>query len=102
GEGRSPGRRIAGRTIDMTLGADGNSVTGLTASEQVQVDLPADGATPGRRIRSASLVARGAEGAGLQAADFTGNVEYRESRAARGSVAAVNRTASAARLAVKT
>ena len=42
-----PGRRIAGRTIDIAMGSDGATVTGLNAAEHVQVDLPADGDTPG-------------------------------------------------------
>jgi lipopolysaccharide transport protein LptA len=48
------------------------------------------------------LTASGAPGAGLQEATFSGNVDYRETQAARGKLAAVNRTARATRLAVKT
>ena len=59
------------------------TVTNLTANENVQVDLPPDGDTPARRIRSATLVATGAPvAAGIQErATFTGNVDYRETRA---------------------
>lgn len=101
-EGRTAGRRIAGRVIDMAMSPDGATVTQLNASENVQVDLPADAATPARRIRSTTLTAAGEPGAGLQAATFSGNVDYRETRAARGSAAALNRTARALTLAVKT
>ena len=100
--GGAPGRRIAGRAIDMTLSPDGSTVTSLNAVENVQVDLPADASAPGRQIRSAALTATGAQGAGLQEATFTGNVIYRETRAARGNAVAVNREARATRLLVKT
>ena len=39
---------------------DGATVTNLVANENVQVDLPPEGDTPARRIRSASLLATGA------------------------------------------
>lgn len=102
GVGRAPGRRISGRFIDLAMSPDGATVTHLSASENVQLDLPADGATPARRIRSVSLTAGGAPGAGLQDATFSGNVDYRETRAGRGGAAALNRTARAMRLTVKT
>lgn len=95
------GRRIAGRAIDITLAPDGATVTNLVANESVQVDLPPDGETPARRIRSASLLATGAT-EGIQAATFSGDVEYRETRAARGKLAAVDRTAKSARMDLKT
>lgn len=104
------GRRIAGKAIEITLAPDGATVTNLVANENVQVDLPPDGETPARRIRSASLLATGAPGApstgsgqaGIQAATFAGNVEYRETRAARGTLAEVDRTARSDRLDVRT
>ena len=98
----TPGRRIAGKAIDIALGPDGSTVTNLVANENVQVDLPPDGDTPARRIRSASLLATGAPGAGIEAATFSGNVEYRESRAARGKLTAIDRAARSDRLDVKT
>ncbi len=101
-QGATPGRRIAGRTIDLTMSPDGATVTSLNAAENVQVDLPADAATPSRQIRSATLTAAGAPGAGLQEATFSGNVDYRETQAARGKVVAISRTARATRLVVKT
>lgn len=101
GAGRGPGRRVAGKAIDMALSPDGKAVTNLTANEQVQLDLPAEGETPARRIRAASLVAAGAE-QGLQEATFSGDVDYRETRAAQGKVAALNRAARSMRLTVKT
>jgi lipopolysaccharide export system protein LptA len=102
GEGKSPGRKVSGRTIDIALAPDGNTVTNLTATENVEVDLPAEGDLPTKRIRSATLTATGAPNAGLQNAIFGGNVDYRESRAARGTLAAIDRRARSQTLTVKT
>jgi lipopolysaccharide transport protein LptA len=96
------GRRIAGKVIDIAMAPDGATVTNLNANENVQVDLPPDGDLPSRRIRSASLMATGATGAGIEAATFSGNVEFRESRGARGKLTAIDRTARSERLDVKT
>lgn len=102
GDGKSAGRRIAGRTINIAMGPDGATVTNLNAAENVQLDLPAEGDLPEKRIRSATLTARGAPGSGLQNATFAGNVEYRETRAARRDVAAVDRVARSLTLIVET
>jgi lipopolysaccharide export system protein LptA len=93
-------RRISGTTIDVALGPDGSTVTNLAATENVQVDLPAEGETPARRIRSATLLATGP--GGIQTATFSGDVEFRESRPAKGKTAAVERTARSARMDLKT
>jgi lipopolysaccharide transport protein LptA len=72
-------RRVAGRTIDIDLAPDGTTVTGLRAAEAVQLDLPPEmKGGPQRQIRASTLEASGVPPAGLQAATFTGNVEYRE------------------------
>jgi lipopolysaccharide export system protein LptA len=108
GQAGKGGRRIAGKAIDIGLAPDGSTVTNLVANENVQVDLPADGDLPARRIRSASLLATGPSTgsgqapAGIQAATFSGDVEYRETRAARAKLAAVERTAKSARMDLKT
>jgi lipopolysaccharide transport protein LptA len=102
GEAKGAGRRIAGRTVMIDLAPDGATVTSLTANDNVQVDLPPDGDLPAKRIHSASLVATGAPGAGLQNATFTGNVEYREVRVARASLPAVERIAHSQSLLVET
>lgn len=102
GEGSGGGRRIAGKTIDIVMSPDGKTVTNLNAAENVQVDLPADGDAPAKTIRSTTLSATGAPGAGLQTATFAGNVEYREGRAARGNLAAVERVARSLTLLVTT
>jgi lipopolysaccharide export system protein LptA len=101
GDGASA-KRIAGKTIDIMMSPDGKTVTALNATENVQVDLPAEGDAPAKQIRSATLTAAGAAGNGLQNATFGGNVEYRESRAARGTLAAVDRVAKSASLIVAT
>jgi lipopolysaccharide transport protein LptA len=100
--GTSPGRRVAGNAIDIAMAPDGTTVTNLNASGKVQVDLPAEGDLPAKRIRSELLVAEGAPGAGLQQATFAENVEYRETRAARAELPAVDRTARALKLVVVT
>ena len=69
------------------MSPDGATVTSLTAQEKVQVDLPAEGESPAKRIRSASLRATGAAGQGLQNAVFEGGVDYLESRPASRQVA---------------
>lgn len=101
GEGSGTGKRIAGKTIDIALAPDGATVTSLNANENVQVDLPGEGDAPAKRIRAVTLVAGGGD-QGLQNATFTGNVDYRETRAARSNVTAVNRTARALKLVVDT
>jgi lipopolysaccharide export system protein LptA len=102
GEKGKQGRRITGKAMDIAMAPDGATVTNLVANENVQMDLPPDGETPARRIRSASLMATGAPGAGIQAATFSGNVELRENRAARGKLAEIDRTSKSDRMDVKT
>jgi len=102
GEAKGPGKRIAGKTIDMSMSPDGKTLTNLNAMENVQVDLPPDGDAPAKQIRSATLNAIGAPGAGLQTATFGGNVDYRETRAARGTLPAIDRQARALTLVVTT
>jgi LPS export ABC transporter protein LptC len=96
------GRRVVGRTIDMTMGPDGTTLTSLNATENVELDLPGAGETPAKQIRAQTLRASGAPETGLQAATFEGDVQYRESRAARGSTPAVDRLARSMRLVIAT
>ncbi|MGB2715761.1 MAG: LPS export ABC transporter periplasmic protein LptC [Vicinamibacterales bacterium] len=98
----SVGRKIAARTIVIDLAPDGTTVTNLNANERVQVDLPAEGNTSARRIVAASLVAAGPPPGGVKAATFTGNVEFREMRPARGETPASERIARSQRLIVET
>jgi lipopolysaccharide transport protein LptA len=94
-------RRVAARTIDLTMSPDGAVVTSLNANETVQLDLPAAGDAPPRRITATTLNAGGPNG--LESATFVGNVLYRELRAARrGGPPASERTARSQRLVVRT
>jgi LPS export ABC transporter protein LptC len=95
-------RRISARMIDMAMAPDGSTVTQLNATENVVLELPGQGTSPAKIIRSSSLVAAGEGGAGLETATFEGPVDYREARAAKGTVAAVDRRATARRLVVRT
>jgi lipopolysaccharide export system protein LptA len=99
--GKKP-KQIAAKGIDVVLAPDGATVTNLTANENVQVDLPPDGDIPQRRIRSTTLLATGTPPGGITNATFVGNIEFKENRAAKGSVAAIDRTAKADKLDAKT
>jgi lipopolysaccharide transport protein LptA len=96
GSGTAP-RRLAAETIDVAVGPDGRTLQQLGANQRVQLDLPAEADTPARRIRSNAMQGTGGP-EGLRNATFTGAVEYRETQAARGKAAAVDRTARADRL----
>src|SRR6478672_2767527 len=95
-------RRIGARMIDMTMAADGSTVAQLNATENVQLDLPAQGPVPAKTIKASTLAASGEGDAGLQTATFEGPVDYRETLAARGNLAAVDRHGTAKRLIVHT
>ena len=107
GDKGKPGKQITAKGMDVSLAPDGATVTNLTAAETVQVDIPADGDLPARRIRSAILMATGAPGTpeqpgGIRDATFSGSVEFRETRAARGKLAAIERTSRSDKLEAKT
>lgn len=94
-------RRLAGETIEIDLADDGRTLNQLAAKQDVRLDLPEEENAPGQRISSAALLGRGsAETGGLRDVTFTGDVEYRETRAAAAGNAAraVDRTARADRL----
>jgi LPS export ABC transporter protein LptC len=95
-------RRIGARMIDMTMAADGSTVAQLNATENVQLDLPAQGTMPAKTIKALTLAASGEGNAGLQTATFEGPVDYRETLAARGNQAAVDRHGTSKRLIVHT
>ena len=98
----APGRRITGTTIDLGMSPDGTTLTLLNANENVEVNLPPAGDGPAQRIRAKTLAATGPAGAGLQNATFAGGVEHKETRAARGALSAIDRTATADRLTLTT
>jgi lipopolysaccharide export system protein LptA len=78
GDPGSAGRQIAAATIDVTLGPDGSTPTGLVGRDAVELTFPAEQGSGARTIRANLLNARGEPGRGLTAARFTGNVDYRE------------------------
>lgn len=96
------GKQISGRTINLGMAPDGKTLTNLNANENVQVDLPPENNGPAKRIRSAALVANGTPEAGLTTASFTGKVDYRETRAARRNLAAIDRHATSESLQIET
>jgi lipopolysaccharide export system protein LptA len=98
--GAEGGKRIAGRTIEMTMAPEGGTVTALTATEKVQVDLPAAEGIPARRITAATLTSGGPNG--LQTATFTGGVDYREIRPGARGAAPSERTGRSLQLVVET
>lgn len=102
GEAGKHPKQIGAKGIDVAMAPDGSTVTNLTANDSVQVDIPADGDVPQRRIRAAALIATGTPPGGITNATFAGDVDFRESRAAKGKIAAVDRTAKSQKLDVKT
>jgi lipopolysaccharide export system protein LptA len=100
--GRQP-KQINAKGIDVAMSPDGATVTNLTATENVQLDIPPDGDIPQRRIHAATLTATGTPPGGITNATFAGDpVEFHETRPAKSSVAAIDRTAKSLKLDVKT
>ena len=85
--------RIKGSDIDIYVGADGETITRLQATDPVEVTLPQQSAQPAKVITAASLNADGDETRGLTRAVFEGRVSYTESRAASRGQAALSRVA---------
>lgn len=90
GDAGQQGRRLSGSWMDITLEPDGTPLV-VAARDQVELTLPADAATPARRIRALSLEAAGEPGRGITTARFLDQVEFRETRAARDDSPAVER-----------
>ena len=74
-----PGRRIAGKVIDVTVAPDG-AVTSLVARDNVELSLPASKDAPERVIRAVNMNGTGEPGKGLTGAQFNRDVEFREQR----------------------
>ena len=79
GPGGQPGRRIAGETIAVDLGPEGD-VTALLARDKVEFVVPAAGEVPERVITSVSMQAEGEPGKGLTGARFSRDVVFTERR----------------------
>ncbi len=86
------GRRLAAALIDMQLDADGATMTGLAAQQDVELSVPQAGTTPARVIRGSTLTGVGQPGRGLTGATFTENVSFTEKRPAARGQAAIDRT----------
>jgi lipopolysaccharide transport protein LptA len=74
----SGGRRIAAEWIEIQMADGGEPVTGISAGEDVHLELPGERDTPARTITAESMAATGNESAGLTEAVFTGNVVFQE------------------------
>jgi LPS export ABC transporter protein LptC len=103
GGANAPAQQLIGQGIDVELAADGQSVQGLSAQDDVQLDLPAASAGAAtRRIRARSLDADSQPGeTSLSAARFAGDVEFRESAPAVKGAPAVERIVRAPKLETK-
>ncbi len=99
----APAQQLTGAALDVEIAPDGQSVQGLTAQDEVQLDLPpASPGAPTRRIRSRSLDADGEPGVpGLRTARFSGDVEFRETVPAAKDKPAVERVVRAPHLETK-
>ena len=78
GDKTSPDKTLASESLEISLAADGATVTSLTARDKVALDLPAPKGQPSKSIKSNTLVASGDDKQGLTAAVFSEGVEYRE------------------------
>ena len=103
GGANAPAQQLASQAVDVEIAADGQSVQGLSAQDDVQLDLPAaNPGAPTRRIRSRSLDADGEPGVpGLRTARFAGDVEFREAAPAAKDKPAVERIVRAPALETK-
>ncbi len=82
--------RVTGNTIDLNVGADGETLIRIDASGPTELVLPRAGESPARTIQSVGLVAEGPDPKGLDRAVFSGGVQYREMvPASAGQAAAV-------------
>jgi LPS export ABC transporter protein LptC/lipopolysaccharide transport protein LptA len=87
-----PGQKLTAQSVDVEIAPDGNTLNSLQGRTRVQLDLPANGDTPARQIKSATLDSRAEPGkTGLSVAKFVDQVEFREIRPATPTAAAVDR-----------
>jgi lipopolysaccharide transport protein LptA len=97
GSGKA-GRRIAADWLELGFAPDGSTVTQVSGRDQVALEFPPEGDTPGRSVHAARLEAIGEAGKGLVSAKLAGNVEYREQQKASGPTPALNREVKAGTL----
>jgi len=94
------GKSLSAEFIELGFGGDGSTLTLLTASDAVELKIPAERDLPAREVRAPRLEARGAVPNGLDRADFSGGVEFREQSPARGKQEAVDRVGTSKTLAL--
>lgn len=85
------GKSLTAEFIELGFGGDGSTLTLLTASDAVELKIPAERDLPAREVRAPRLDARGAVPNGLERAQFSGGVEFREQAPAKGRQEAVDR-----------
>ena len=73
----TPGQRLAGEYMDMSLNEDG-SLSSLVSRDSVVVTLPAAKDAPARTIKAAVLTGKGEPGQGLTSMTFQDGVTYNE------------------------
>jgi lipopolysaccharide export system protein LptA len=91
-QGETASRSMAGESLDVHLASDG-SIVSMAARENVRLDMPPSGESPGGRITARAMDGSGVAGKGLTEARFNEAVEYSEP-ARRGSSARVVRAQS--------
>lgn len=101
-QGGGTGRRLDASLIDMQLGADGSTMTGLTAQESARLTVPQAAATPARVISGDTLTGTGQPDRGLTGATFNKNVTFKETRTAGKGQTAMDRTITAETLDLQT
>ena len=88
-----PAQQLAAQSVDIEIAPDGQSVQGLTAQDDVQLDMPAASAgAPTRRIRSGSL-----DAAARPASPACAGALRRRGRVPRGAPGGEGRAGSPAR-----
>ena len=92
------GARIRAATMVVAMSSDGSDVDALEARDGVTLALPNTAAGASQEIRAAAFASHGTPETGLNAVEFTDDVEYREERAATATGSAVSRVIQADRL----
>jgi LPS export ABC transporter protein LptC len=78
GDRGAAGRQITAAAIDIALAPDGRTPIALSATDGVQLSLPATTDTPARQISAQSMESQGEADKGLTRAHFAGGVQFRE------------------------
>ncbi|MDA1092699.1 MAG: hypothetical protein O3A25_05450 [Acidobacteria bacterium] len=92
------GARVRAATMEVAMSSDGRDVESLQARGGVTLALPNTAAGGRQQIRGEALTSHGTPETGLNAVEFTGDVEYSDARAATATDAPVSRSIQADRL----